>query len=188
MAKFNFNRPPFYVKAALLTVLVLGLAGGAATAVGVARTASGTSSKFDAVEIAHPQDVNDPVCTNSTTFTDMPGMTKTFQTGGLFTSPSPAIVGFQAQFMSPGSVIYNMGSVRLVVDGAVQDGSGSELSLSDPVGPTTLGRTWNFFTSPLSSGSHTAVLQWRTVAPLDPADPVSTQLCMQNRSMFIWHN
>src|SRR5262245_47294193 len=70
------------------------------------KSVGGTANLFDAV------DATDNPCTSSTTFVDMPGMTKTFTQG----STDEAIVMFTGEW------IPNTGRalIRLLIDGVVQ--------------------------------------------------------------------
>jgi hypothetical protein len=99
-------------------------------------------------------DATDTVSTMSTTIVDMPGMTTTFTLAG--PNNKKVVALFQGEFdaASPSVDI----SIRLVVDGVVQ--SGPQPLVVDQVAHQTNG--FNFLSDSLSSGSHTANIQWKT--------------------------
>lgn len=182
--KFITKRIKLYIAIIVGIIVVSITSAGITLALGSVRAGSGALSRFDTTETNHEQSENDSACTSSTTYVDMPDMTKTFTQGGLFASQ--ALVMFQSQVPSDTETGYaNLGSIRLLVDGTVQDGAGSNLTVSayGPA-PTVNGRGWTFMTNSLGVGSHTAKFQWKT----DRSNDSNAQFCTQNRAMTILHN
>jgi hypothetical protein len=165
-------RRPVVLFAACL--FFVGVTTGVIYAASVTKDAGGAISRFDAVEVGAEQPIGgvDEVCTTSTEYEDMPGMTKTFQQGGLL-SANPIVVMFNIQVQS-----FGRSYVRLVVDGVPQTGIASEMELGEngDIGVDS----WNFISDPVTQGTHTAKLQWRK-------DPSVGQMCMFNRSMIVLH-
>jgi hypothetical protein len=113
------------------------------------KTVGGVANRFDGV------DATDNPCTTSTTFVDMPGMTKTFNQG----ASDQVIVMFTGEWIpSTGRAL-----IRLVVDGVVQPGPGDAASAFVPHEGTVAGTNgFNFLTTALAAGGHTAKIQWST--------------------------
>ena len=152
--------------AAALTILTIGPA-----AAGVNR--SGSISKFSGVDgIAYN-------CTNSTSFVNVPDMTRTFTLPA--GSAASVVVMFDAA-LHLSSSSFDTGFVRLTIDGQVV-GPGDQVPV---IGAETgnpedeedgHGFTWQ--TKPLAAGSHTARILWRTDG--------GSSLCADARSMIILH-
>ena len=129
------------------------------------KSVGGTANLFDAV------DASDNPCTSSTTFVDMPGMTKTFNQG----ATDEAIVMFTGEW------IPNTGRalIRLVIDGVVQSGPGDAASPFAPhEGAVVATNGFNFVSNALGIGNHTAKIQWATTG---------SQVCIDERSMIVMH-
>lgn len=148
--------------------LVAALAGAAAFATTVVTVRSGASAGFQYVE-AYDSDWLDEVCATSTSWADMPNMSRTFTQGGLLMS-DPVLVTLNAE-------LSGLGYIRVLVDG--QEQSGSAASAYIPGGDGT-SYTRNFATNSVNSGQHTIKLQWRLSGEND-------MLCTRNLSMTIFH-
>jgi hypothetical protein len=109
-------------------------------------------SRFDAI------DATDNPCETSTTFVDIPGVSKTFFQGGSAGGKTRSIVMFQGEW------IPNTGRalLRLLIDGVVQSGPGdaaSPFAAHEGTPDTTNG--FNFITDlQTNATSHTAKVQW----------------------------
>lgn len=164
-------------KAGFVLAIVLFFAGmtiGTVYSATLIRTADATLSRFDAVEISTEQPIGgtDEICTTSTTYEDIPGMSKTFQQGGL-AAGDEVIVMANMQIMQ-----ISRGYMRLVIDNVPQTGTGAEIEIGES-GDVALLDSWNFVSDPVSRGTRTAKLQWRS-------DPGHTT-CMFNRTMIVLH-
>jgi hypothetical protein len=83
--------------------------------------------------------------------------------------------------MFTGEWIVNTGRalIRLVVDGVVQPGPGDGASAFVPHEGTVVGTNgFNFLTTALAAGGHTAKIQWSTTG---------SQVCIDERSMIVLH-
>jgi hypothetical protein len=127
---------------------------------------SGAVTKFDGVhEIVE-------ACTTSTTFVNMPQMSRSFAQGG--TAADEVLVSFQAA-ASLNGVEFDTGFIRLTVDGVVQGPGVIPLLAVGERG--THGFSWP--TAPLKVGSHTARIQWRT--------DLGSTFCVDARSLTVLH-
>jgi hypothetical protein len=143
-------------------VVVLGTAG---VAVGALTNRSAPITKFDGVdEIIE-------ACTTTSTFKNVPQMTKTFTQG----APGSVAVMFQGALSLDTSSSFDTGFLRLTVDGVQQ--TPGEVPAIGSGDRGTHGFNWQ--TAPLGAGAHTARVQWRT--------DVNSQLCVDARSLLVLH-
>jgi hypothetical protein len=127
---------------------------------------SGAITKFDAVsEIVE-------ACRTSSSYVNMPSMTRTFTQGG--TGQASVLVTFEASASISGQP-FDTGFVRLQIDGATQAPGDIPLLGVDERG--THGFTWA--TQPLGAGSHTARIQMRT--------DLGSSFCVDARSLTVSH-
>jgi hypothetical protein len=98
-------------------------------------------------------DANDTVSTMSTTFVDMPSMSTSFTLAG--PNKKKVIAMFQGEIDASGPAVTI--TIQLVIDGSVQ--SGPQPLLVDQLAHQTHG--FNFISDGLSSGPHTAKIQWK---------------------------
>jgi hypothetical protein len=133
--------------------------------------------RIDYVEIHEEQNIAGvSICTTSSTYEDIPGLTKTFSQGGGLGNET--IIAFRAQMQQSNSGGAADLDVRLLIDGIPQSGSGSEIGVFDGAANVFDGLfSWNFISDPVSSGTHTAKLQWRA----------TSEACIYSRSMIIHH-
>jgi|GEM_PF-2845248 len=115
-------------------------------------------------------------CTNSTTFVNMPQMTRTFALGG--TTADEVVVMFQGALNLDGAGTFDTGYVRLRIDNAVQ-GPGDQVPVRSPGSTETATHGFNWQSSSLSPGSHTARIQWRT--------DLGSTFCVDARSLIVLH-
>ena len=150
----------------LAGVLVIGLVGGVVAHAAINRSAP--ISKFDGVnEIVEG-------CTNNSSFVQMPQMTKTFTLGGSVNDE--VLVTFTgAVSLGSGGGAFDTGFVRLMIDGVQQ--SPGEIPLIGAGDRGSQGFTWQ--SKPLTPGSHTARVQWRT--------DLHSQFCVDARSLTVLH-
>jgi len=132
---------------------------------------NGVLSRFDAI------DATDNPCETSTTFVDMPGMTKTYSQGGPVGGKSRSIVMFQGEW------IPNTGRalLRLLIDGVIQTGPGDNASpFAAHEGTQDATNGFNFITNQqTNAASHTAKIQWASV--------FGDSICVDERSLVILH-
>lgn len=146
----------------LAVALVAGLAGAAHAA----NSRSGAITKFSGVdEIVF-------ACTSTTSFANMPAMSRTFTVGA--GSNASVVVTFSGAASLSGEA-FDTGFVRLRIDnGTVPPGDiplvGANLSGAH-------GFTWE--SAPLAPGSHTARIQWRT--------DLGSSFCVDARSLTVLH-
>jgi hypothetical protein len=134
--------------------------------VDAATSRAGAISKFDGVdEIVE-------ACTTSTTFVNMPGMSKTFTQGG---SGSDEVVALFEAAASLSGDTFDTGFVRLQVGTTVQ--TPGEVPLIGANQRGTHGFNWQ--TAPVAAGSRTIRVQWRT--------DLGSQFCVDARSLIIEH-
>jgi hypothetical protein len=154
-------------------ILLIGLVGGVAAQAALFRPQapvlrSAPISKFDGVnEIVFK-------CTRATSYVTLPQMTRTFNVGG--PGNGSVVVRFDGSLSldaSGGS--FDTGFVRLRIDGAQQ--SPGDIPVIAPDERGTHGFTWQ--SKPLSPGSHTATVQWRT--------DLGSQFCVDARSLTVLH-
>lgn len=152
--------------AVLAGLVVVGLV--SAVAAQAATSRSAPISRFDGVDEIVEE------CTNSTSFVNMPQMTRTFTLGG---SADEEVVGmFQGALSLDGSGgTFDTGFLRLRVDGVQQ--SPGEIPAIGANDRGTHGFNWQ--TMPLTPGSHTARVQWRT--------DLGSTLCVDARSLIVVH-
>jgi hypothetical protein len=86
-------------------------------------------------------------------------MAVSFKIGGK--KPLPVVVMFQGQWFMPNEGV-NV-RVQLLIDNVVQSGANDILTVERPSGVSLVDGThgFNFVSNVLSSGAHTAKLQWR---------------------------
>lgn len=115
------------------------------------------------------------VCTNSTTFVNVPGLARSFSQGAGAAEEVVAMLqgSFSMNRVSP----FDTAFVRLLIDGVVQ-GPGNQVPIksSDDFGST---HGFNWQSRPLAAGAHTAQVQWRT--------DLGSDLCVDARSLIILH-
>jgi hypothetical protein len=146
------------------TALFLVAAGAVAEA---ATSRSGPITKFDGTdEIVE-------ACTTSTNWVNMPQMTRTFTVGGT-TSASVASM-FQGSLSLDSSHQFDTGFIRLTIDGNAQ--SPGTIPAIAPGERGTHGFNWA--SAALTTGSHTARVQWRT--------DLGSSLCVDARSLLVLH-
>jgi len=139
----------------------------AAVAIAAATTRTGAVTKFDGVD----EIVN--VCTSSTTFVNMPQMSRTWTQGG--TGTTSVAVTFSGALSFLGAQSFDTGFVRLQVDGTQQ-----RPGEVPAIGAGESGaQSFTFQSAPLGAGSHTARIQWRT--------DLGSQLCVDARSLVVLH-
>jgi hypothetical protein len=148
----------------VLGVVLVGLVG---AAVAIAATnRSGVVTKFD----GRDEIVN--VCTTTSTFQTIPGMTRTWTQAGPGTT-SVAVM-FSGSLSLSGTT-FDTGFLRLTIDGAQQTPG-----VVPAIGEGDQGaHAFNWQTAPLGAGSHTARIQWRT--------DLGSSLCADARSVIVLH-
>ena len=115
-------------------------------------------------------------CTPSTTFVNMPSMSRTFTLGG--STSDQVVVMFQAAAARVAGQPFDTGFVRLLIDGAAQgpgDGTIPLVGVGDESGAH--GFTWQSKT--LAPGSRTARVQWRT--------DLGSTFCVDACSLVVLH-
>jgi hypothetical protein len=150
----------------ILVLSGLVLAGLIATAVAVAAiNRAGTVTKFSG------RDEIVETCTSATSFQTISAMTRTFTQG---TGGGSVVVQFSGALSLSGGQ-FDTGFLRLTIDG-VQQSPG----VVPAIGANERGaQAFNWQTAPLTAGSHTARIQWRT--------DLGGTLCADARSMIIFH-
>lgn len=132
-----------------------------------ATSRSGVISKFDGVdEIVF-------ACTNTTSYATVPQMTRTFTVSG---SASPVVVTFSGAASLSGSEAFDTGFIRLTIDNAQQT-PGEVPFIS--VGESSSAHAFSWQTKSLSTGTHTARIQWRT--------DLGSSFCLDARSLLVLH-
>jgi hypothetical protein len=149
----------------IIVLSALMLAALVATAVAMAVNRSGVVTKFAG------RDVTGQVCTSTTSFQTIPGMTRTFTQG----SNGPGVIQFSGALSLSANSLLATGFLRLTIDGVVQDPD-----IVPAIGANERGAHAFNWQAPLGAGSHTATIQWRT-------EPGGT-LCADARTMIIFHN
>jgi hypothetical protein len=115
-------------------------------------------------------------CTSSTTFVNIPGLSRTFGHGA--GAAEEVVVMLQGAFswnsVSPNDTAY----VRLLIDNQVQ-GPGDQVPLKsvDGFGSGTHGFNWQ--SKALTPGTHSVRVQWRS--------DLGSQLCVDARSLIVLH-
>jgi hypothetical protein len=149
-------------------VAVLGLA----TTVAVAYAATGHKSpitKFTGVDEVVEG------CTNSTSYTNMPNMKRSFILDG--SDNSEAVVMFSGSLsLGDEGGSFDTGFIRLTVDGSEQTpGEVPAIGVNDRGA-----HAFNFQTASLAPGTHTARIQWRT--------DLGSSFCVDARSLTVLGN
>jgi hypothetical protein len=151
------------------TAIGVGLTAALAVGLGsahAANTRSGTINKFSGVdEIVF-------ACTSTSSFVNMPAMSRTFTVGG--TNSSSVVVTFSGAASLSG-VDFDTGFVRLRIDSVTVPPGDIPLIGVDDSGAHSF--TWE--SAPLSPGSHTARVQWRT--------DLGSEFCVDARSLTVLH-
>lgn len=111
-------------------------------------------------------------CTNTTSFTNMPGMSRTFTLG----AADQVVVMFQGSASLSGQP-FDTGFVRLTIDNAAQGPADGLIPLIGVDERGTHGFNWQ--SKNLSKGSHTARVQWRT--------DQGSSFCVDARSLIVLH-
>jgi hypothetical protein len=115
-------------------------------------------------------------CTTSTTFVNMPSMSRTFTLGG--STADQVVVTFQAAAsLNDNGGPFDTGFVRLTIDGAAQGPADGLIPLIGVNERGTHGFTWQ--SKRLTVGSHTARIQWRT--------DLGSDFCVDARTLVILH-
>jgi hypothetical protein len=159
------KKPGRAAKLGLVAALVVGLVA-VGVAVGAATNRGAPITRFDGVDEVVES------CTNTTTFRTIPQMVRTFNVSGA--SASVAVM-FSGAFSLGNAVQFDTGFLRLTIDG--QEQSPGEVGAVPPNSRGTRGFNWQ--TAPLSVGSHTARVQWRT--------DQGNQFCVDARSLLVLH-
>lgn len=140
------------------------LSAAAAQAAPVSR--SGTIAKFDGVdEIVQ-------ACTTTTSFANVPQMSRTFTVSG---AASAVVVTFSGSASLSGQQ-FDTGFVRLTIDN-VQQSPGVVPFIAADQGSDANAFTWQ--SRPLAVGTHTARIQWRT--------DLGSSFCLDARSLVVLH-
>jgi hypothetical protein len=160
---------PLLTKKRVVVLSALALIGlVAATAAVAAVFRSAPISRFDGVdEIVF-------ACTTTNTFTTIPQMTRTFTLGGSVNDEAVAM--FQGSFsLDTSGGAFDTGFIRLTIDG-VQQSPGVVPAIGAGESGT---HGFNWQTRPLTPGSHTARVQWRT--------DLGSNFCVDARSLIVLH-
>jgi hypothetical protein len=113
------------------------------------------------------------VCTTTTTFIDIPAMSKSFTVSGKV--KAAVVVMFQGSIVQNGTSPVDAGSIRLLVDGVVQQPDSVRVTSNHQGGTNG----FNFVTTVLRPGTHTARIQWET--------DQGGAMCIDSRSLVILH-
>ena len=152
------------IKLTVAGALLVGVIGGAGAAP-VNRTAAiDTFSGVDEIVFA---------CTSSTTFVNMSGMSRTFTLGP--GGNEEAAILFEASASLDGAEQFDTGFVRLTIDGVAQGPADGTIPLIAVGERGTHGFNWQ--SKPLTAGSHTARVQWRT--------DLGSSFCVDARSLIV---
>jgi len=114
-------------------------------------------------------------CTTSTSFVDIPGLSRSFnQTAG---AAEEVVAMMQGSFSLSLASPFDTAFVRLLIDGAVV-GPGDQVPLTSV---ESFGAThgFNWQSKPLAAGAHTAKVQWRT--------DLGSQICVDARTLIVLH-
>jgi len=111
-------------------------------------------------------------CTTGTTFTTMPQMTRIFTLGGTVNEEVAAMFSGSLSLDSAGGT-FDTGFLRLTIDGAQQSPGEVPVIGADDRG--THGFNWQ--SAPLTPGSHTVRVQWRT--------DLGGNFCVDARSLIV---
>jgi hypothetical protein len=135
-----------------------------------ATTRSAPISKFSGVdEIVFE-------CTSSTTFVNIPGLSRTFTLGG--TAAEEVVVMLQGAFNLNGAAPFDTAFVQLLIDNVVQ-GPGNQVPIRSVEDASTSTSGFNWQSKVLQPGSHTARVQWRT--------DLGSEVCVDARSLIVLH-
>jgi hypothetical protein len=147
-------------------LVVVGLVAAVAAVAAVSRSAP--ISRFDGVdEIVE-------ACTTTSSFVTIPQMTRTFTLGGTVNDEVVAMFQGSLSLDSSGGT-FDTGFIRLTIDGAQQTPGVVPAIGADDRG--THGFNWQ--SSALRPGTHTARVQWRT--------DLGSNFCVDARSLIILH-
>jgi hypothetical protein len=113
-------------------------------------------------------------CTTSTTFVNIPGMSRTFNQGA--GAAEEVISMLQGSFSLSLNSPFDTAYVRLLIDNVVQ-GPGNQVPIMSTDGTSAVGFNWQ--SPPLAAGAHTARVQWRT--------DLGSQVCADTRSLIVLH-
>lgn len=137
---------------------------------------SGEAIKFDATNIiAGGQDI----CTTSTAFVDIPGMSQTFNMNGV----GGAVTFFQGRWFTDTGQPARV-RIRHVVDTVPADEDPGVWTLqggtlTGPPGIINGSSGMNFFDTPLTQGPHVITIQWRS--------QFGQQICVGRRTLIVLH-
>jgi len=114
-------------------------------------------------------------CTTSTTFVNIPGLSRSFTLGAGAAEEVVAMLQGSFSLNRQGS---DTAFVRLLIDNVVQ-GPGDQVPIKgiDDSGGSTHGFNWQ--SKVLSPGTHTVRVQWRT--------DLGSNLCVDARSLIVLH-
>lgn len=116
-------------------------------------------------------------CTTSTTFVNIPGMSRSFNQGA--GAAEEVISMLQGSFNVSPTAAFDTAYVRLLIDNVVQ-GPGNQVPILSTDGSfLTAAVGFNWQSPPLAAGAHTARVQWRT--------DLGSQLCVDTRSLIVLH-
>lgn len=145
----GMRRHPWRVVGVLTAITVLlGSALALQAFAAIAKTISTPVDRVDGV------DASDSVSTNSTSFVDMPGMSKSFTLAG--PNNKKVVVLFQGVMEVFDTAVF--ATIQLRIDGVLQ--SGPQPVLVDQQDFQTAG--FNFISDSLAPGLHTAKIQWKS--------------------------
>jgi hypothetical protein len=115
-------------------------------------------------------------CTTSQTFTNIPGLSRTFNLGA--GAAEEVVVMLQGAFSWDSASADDTAYVRLLIDNQVQ-GPGDQVPFNsvDSRGGGTHGFNWQ--SKPLRPGNHTVRVQWRS--------DFGSSLCVDARSLIVLH-
>ncbi len=147
-------------------VLSIGLIAAVAAQAAISRSAP--ISRFDGIDEIIER------CTTASTFVTMPQMQRTFTVGGTVNDEVVAMFQGSLSLTTSGGDL-DTGFLRLTIDGVQQ--SPGEVPAIGAGDRGTHGFNWQ--TSPLTPGSHTARVQWRT--------DLGGSFCVDARSLIIMH-
>jgi hypothetical protein len=148
----------------VVTLAVVIVAGG--VAVGALTNRGAPITRFDGVDEVIE------ACTSTTSYKTIPQMTKTFNVSG---GTASVAVMFSGAFSLGNAIKFDTGFLRLTIDG--QEQTPGEVPAVPPNSRGTRGFNWQ--TAPLTAGSHTARVQWRT--------DQGNQFCVDTRSLLVLH-
>jgi hypothetical protein len=149
-----------------LAVALVALVVAGSVAVGALTNRGSPVTRFDGVDEVIEQ------CTTTQNFVNVPQMVKTFTVSG---APASVAVLFTGTFSLGNNPPFDTGFLRLTIDGQQQ--TPGEVPAIPQASRGARGFNWQ--TAPLSVGTHTARVQWRT--------DLGNTLCVDARSLLVLH-